>query len=120
MIVNYAINVKYCLEDCKVIVTEVNAYIDGKIPFDSKVSDTRKYWDAIPSNILLKSVSIRIINILPHSTAFERFFSRMTHVKNKWQNRMAEDTLSNMMKVKMFFLGGREEDTKHIEGVHCN
>lgn len=53
------------------------------------------------AGIDFEDIGAKIITIIPHSVGCERLFSRLTHIKSKWQNRMSLDNLTSLAQIKI-------------------
>lgn len=63
------------------ILAEFNLYYEAKSPF-KKSNDYNEFWTEV-SDCSLKDIALRLINIVPHFTGFERLFSTMSYIKKK-------------------------------------
>lgn len=109
MLARYAMDTKFCLEECRQIIKKAKYYIKGESPFDAKDTDPTKYWENFSNEIPLKRLASRIISIISYSASCERLFSRMKYVKNKWQNTMSEDTLTSLARIKMHLKDSKDK-----------
>lgn len=101
LLIQFAMDNGCCMGDCIQTVQQFKCYIKGQeAPYNQITKDPKKFWGPVSNE--LGGLAKRVINIIPHSASVERLFSRMAYAKNKWQNRMAKETLTNSIKIKMF------------------
>lgn len=96
----YAIDNSRCMEECVAVIKELSIYLKCDSPYDQMEKDPIKFW--AKNDTELGKLANRVVNVIPHSAGVERLFSRITYAKNKAQNRMSKQTLTNAIKVKMF------------------
>lgn len=91
---------KYSLNRSRAIIKKAELYANGQGEFASTETDPRKFWNAM-GHSEFKTFALRLLCITPHSASVERLFSRLAYIKDKYQNRMTKETVTNMAKLKI-------------------
>lgn len=86
--------------ECKKVGEAAIKYSKGLDEFMSKEINPETFWKSMPESGL-KKIALRVLAMLPHSASVERLFSRLTYIKNKWQNRMSPNTLTGLAQIKL-------------------
>lgn len=69
----------------KQLIAEVEKYSAGVDEYCGQEKNTRQFLNAVPDTEL-KSFALRFVNIVPHSAACERLFSKLSYIKDSYSD----------------------------------
>lgn len=89
------------LGEARLLLKLAEQYSEGDGEFRSQEGNSIKFWGSMPDSPL-KQIAQSVLNTLPHSASCERLFSRMSYIKDKYQNRMSPETLTGLTQCKLY------------------
>lgn len=110
-------------DDATLLVSNIKDYFYGRKPFEGGHADAKKWWSDLyisNRNCPLKSMTVIIHSLTPHSADVERLFSNLGGIQGVKRSRLSVDMFETLGKLRCYYTNQIQEKALSKGTVlHC-